>query len=112
MVNAEEIMNRVNAARAGEMAAWNGLYQFYYPRLLNIALQYCGNTATAKDLVQDTFITAFLKLYQLKDASVFSAWIKKILVRKCYRTTVYESLPQPESIMSEQQLEEAETHTK
>lgn len=112
MFNAELIVDRVKAARAGEMAAWNVLHQFYYPRLLNIALHYCGNTATAKDLVQDTFVTAFLKLYQLKDASLFGAWIKKILVRKCYRTTLYDSLPETEFIAWEQQLEEAEKQTK
>jgi RNA polymerase sigma factor (sigma-70 family) len=115
MVKAEEILNRVKAARAGEMAAWNDLYQAYYPRLLNIALYYCGNTATAKDLVQDTFITAFLKLHQLKEASLFGAWIKKILTRKYYRVTVNESFTETDVINNiawEQQLEETETHTK
>jgi RNA polymerase sigma factor (sigma-70 family) len=85
MIEAAEIVNRVKAARAGEQAAWNALYQYYYPRLLNTAFYYCGNSPETKDLVQDSFITAFLKLNQLKDAAVFGAWIQKILVHKCFR---------------------------
>lgn len=73
MFQAFEIVNRVVAARAGETAAWNDLYQYYYTRLLNTALQYCGNSPETKDLVQDTFITAFLKLSQLKDPAHFGA---------------------------------------
>jgi RNA polymerase sigma-70 factor (ECF subfamily) len=108
-----EARNIVNAALAGEMTAWNALYQYYYPRLLNTAFYYCQNTPTAKDLVQDTFLTAFLKLHQLKDASLFGPWIKKILVRKCYRMQqpVNENIDVAE-ISWEQESEEAEKHSR
>ena len=107
-------MNRVVAARAGEMAAWNALYQYYYPRLLNTALQLCGNRSETKDLVQDTFITAFLKLSQLKDPSHFGAWIRKILVRKCYRLSrPFETLSETiETTGWEEQLEYVERETR
>jgi RNA polymerase sigma factor (sigma-70 family) len=114
MFQAFEIVNRVVAARAGEMAAWNGLYQYYYPRLLNTALQFCGNRPETKDLVQDTFITAFLKLSQLKDPAHFGAWIGKILVRKCYRvSSAFEPLSETtDSYDREEQLEYAERQTR
>jgi RNA polymerase sigma factor (sigma-70 family) len=116
MFQAEEIVNRVNAAKAGEMAAWNTLYQYYYPRLLNIALHYCSNSPLAKDLVQDSFITAFLKLNQLKDTSAFGAWLKQIVVRKCFRVR-HKEYENVESVATslidwEQELEEAEKYTR
>lgn len=106
MIQAAEI---VNAARAGEQSAWNTLYQYYYPRLLNTALYYCGNSPETKDLVQDCFITAFLKLSQLKDASAFGAWLQKILVRKCFRA---QKKIQPEylEMADDSWEEEAEKH--
>ena len=84
MTSDKNINNLVKAAMAGEEAAWNILYQQHYPGLYAMALQLCPDIATAKDTVQDSFITAFLKLPQLKDYSVFRSWIKKILIRNCY----------------------------
>lgn len=81
-----EICNIVKDALAGEEAAWNSLYQQFYPGTYAIALKICGNTAAAKDAVQEAFTTAFLKLSQLKDPSLFEAWLKKIVTHYCYRS--------------------------
>ena len=70
---------------AGDERAWNVLYQQYYPGLYATAMQLCGNFAEAKDIVQDSFVTAWLKISQLKDAVTFGGWIKTILVRNCYQ---------------------------
>jgi RNA polymerase sigma-70 factor (ECF subfamily) len=74
----------VKAAMAGEEQAWNVLYQRYYPGLYATAIQLCGDFSEAKDLVQDSFVTAWLKISQLKDAVTFGSWIKTILIRNCY----------------------------
>ena len=57
----------VKAAQFGEEAAWNVLYQHYYPSLYATALRISKDIDNAKDAVQDTFIKAHLKLAQLKD---------------------------------------------
>ena len=77
--------NWVKAALDGEEQAWNFLYQEYYPRLYATALQICGNFADAKDMVQDSFMTAWLSLSQLKNSNAFGAWLKTILMRNCYQ---------------------------
>jgi RNA polymerase sigma factor (sigma-70 family) len=76
----------VKAAKAGDQHAWNMLYQQFYPALFARALTVCRKIDVAKDAVQDTFVTAFLKLGQLKDPNAFPGWIKSILVHTCYRT--------------------------
>lgn len=77
----------INAARAGEKTSWNTLYHHYYPGLYAIAIQICKNIPLAQDMVQDAFVTAYLKLGQLKDTAAFSGWIKKILIHTCYRAS-------------------------
>ncbi len=81
----DNIQEWVKAARFGEEPAWNVLYQQYYPGLYAIALRICGSIPESKDLVQDSFVTAWLKLSQLKDPGTFGGWIKMILVRNCYQ---------------------------
>ena len=75
----------VKAAQAGEQTAWNVLYQKYYPALYAIAIQVCKNFSDAKDIVQDSFLTAYVKLSQLKESATFGAWLKKIHIRNCYQ---------------------------
>lgn len=75
----------VIAAKNGEQAAWSALYQHYYPMLFAQALQLCKTQASAKDAVQDSLVTAYLKLDQLRNAATFGAWLRKILVHTCYR---------------------------
>ena len=75
----------VNEAKNGQQVAWNSLYNHFHPFLYSTALAICGNTPTAKDLVQESFMIAFLQLSKLKDPQAFPAWIKKVLVNNCYR---------------------------
>jgi len=85
MANPLNIHEWVKGAKAGEQEAWNMLYRYFYPGLYSTALHICKDISTAKDMVQETCITAYLKLHQLKEPSLFAAWIRKILVRTCYR---------------------------
>ena len=51
--------------------------------MYNVSLRLMGNEDDAKDAVQEAFITAFRKLGSLGDFSLFSAWLKKIVVNTC-----------------------------
>jgi len=75
----------VSAAGAGDEVAWSLLYNHYYPDLYAGALRMCNDHSAAKDLVQESFVTAYLKLAQLKDPASFGGWLWKILVRQCFR---------------------------
>lgn len=69
------------------MASWNIIFQLFYPRLYAIALERSKNKALAADIVQETFITAYLKLHQLKEAAAFGGWIKQILLHLYSRSS-------------------------
>lgn len=85
MSNLPTVHEWVRAAKAGEDAAWTGLYRQYYPGTYAVALRICGNPMAAEDAVQDAFLTAYLKLAQLTDPSAFGGWLKKIVTHACYR---------------------------
>jgi len=75
----------IKAAVAGEEAAWGFLYRQYYPIVYSLALKLCGSSESAKDVVQETFITAWLKIHQLQEPRAFESWLKKILRRHYFR---------------------------
>ena len=81
------IQQCIKAAQAGDAVAWSFLYRYHYPWMYATALHICGNSSAARDAVQDTFVTAYLKLQQLKDIAAFSGWLKTILIRFCQRHT-------------------------
>lgn len=49
------------------------------------ALASLRDVEEAKDAAQDTFTTAWLRLHQLRDVSVFPAWLKRIVASQCHR---------------------------
>ncbi len=59
-----------------------------------------GNDEDAKDMLQDSFIDAFMKIGSLKDPETFPAWIKRITVNHCInaikkrKRSLYEEAPE------------------
>ncbi|HEU4470669.1 MAG TPA: sigma-70 family RNA polymerase sigma factor [Flavisolibacter sp.] len=82
----DAISERISAAKAGDEESWKALYHTFYPAMFAVALRMCRDTDAAADLVQDSFITGYLKLDQLADQDKFGAWLKQILVRHAYRS--------------------------
>lgn len=67
----------------GDRVAQNELYKRYAGAMYNICRRMMNDEDEAKDLLQDAFVEAFLKIHTLKELSTFSAWIKRITVNKC-----------------------------
>jgi DNA-directed RNA polymerase specialized sigma24 family protein len=102
------IQQTIRAAQSGEESAWSILYQHYHPKLYATAICICGALPEVKDLVQDSFMTAYLKLPQLKDPAHFGSWIKKILERNCYRLLSKNRLKKEVDLLALRDLNEAE----
>lgn len=69
--------------KAGDRVAQNELYKRYAGAMYNICRRMMNDEDEAKDLLQDAFVEAFMKINNLKELSTFSAWIKRITVNKC-----------------------------
>ncbi len=64
----------VEAARAGDRAAFEGLYHAYAPLVHGVLLARVPY-GEVSDLVQDVFLSAFRKLGALRDPARFGPWV-------------------------------------
>lgn len=60
------------------------LYNRYSKAMHNTALTILKDTVLAEEAIQESFIIAFRKLDQYKQANSFGGWLKRIVIRKCY----------------------------
>lgn len=68
----------INAALAGDSAAFGRLVQTYQDRLFNNLVHVVGSVEDARDLVQDAFVQAFVKLSTFKRSAAFYTWLYRI----------------------------------
>lgn len=62
----------------GQPAAFGGLVCKYQDRLYNTLLHVLGHAEDARDVVQDAFVQAFLKLETFRHHSAFYTWLYRI----------------------------------
>jgi len=54
--------------------------------VFGVALASLHEVEDARDAAQDAFLAAWLRLGQLRDASLFPAWLRKIVATRCLRS--------------------------
>ena len=64
------------------MSAYRLLYERYSKAMYNTALRITNNRADAEDILQESFIDAFIQIRSFKNKSTFGAWLKQIVVFK------------------------------
>lgn len=72
----------VAQARAGEHDAFTELMNRNRARLYTIMLRASHSSDLAEEIVQDTFVQAFIKLHTFRSQSAFSTWIYRIAFNK------------------------------
>jgi RNA polymerase sigma-70 factor, ECF subfamily len=68
----------IDQTLAGQAAAFGQLVQKHQDRLFNTVAHLVGNTEDAKDIVQDVFVQAFVKLESFQRSSSFYTWLYRI----------------------------------
>lgn len=68
----------IEAALQGDSAAFGSLVRKYQDRLYNTVLHVVGSPEDARDVVQDSFVKAFLKLETFRRSSAFYTWLYRI----------------------------------
>jgi RNA polymerase sigma-70 factor (ECF subfamily) len=74
-------------ARAGDHDAFSELAAGSIERLLALARLIVRDHDRAQDAVQDALVNAWLDIRGLRDPDRFDAWLHRLLVRSCYRTS-------------------------
>ena len=75
--------NLVRAAKRGDLDAFNRLVLEYQSRAYNLAYRFMSDPASAADVTQDAFISAFRGLGKFRGGS-FRSWLLRIVVNACY----------------------------
>ena len=75
----------VEQTQKGDMDAFEKLYTQTNRSVYFTALKLLANEDNAKDVMQDTYITAIEKLGELHDGAKFPQWVNAIAVNKCRR---------------------------
>lgn len=73
----------VLAVRAGDSVAYGQLIERHGARIHALCFRLCGRAGVAPELAHDSFVEAFLKLEQLREPALFSAWLRRIALNVC-----------------------------
>lgn len=74
----------IGRAKRGDKEAFTTLVLSYGDRLYSVAYRILRDTGRAEDAVQQTFLTAWRDLRQLRDDDRIQAWLYRLLVNACF----------------------------
>jgi len=74
----------LEAARRGELSAFERLYERHGARMKSIAANLLGSSSDAEDAVQETFLKVHRGAAAFRGGASFSTWTYRILLNSCY----------------------------
>ncbi len=85
MTNKTNIKRLLDGCKKQDWAAQKELYLLFADDMMSIAIRYAKDLPSAKDLVQDTFLTFFNKI-DMYDPSkgALGAWLRRVLINKYF----------------------------
>ena len=83
MQRAVEVWELVQAAQAGERAAFDQLATLYRPGVYAVCLDRTRDFDVAQDLTQQALIKAYAGLHELREARAFPQWLRQIALNCC-----------------------------
>ena len=72
------VADLIEGCRRGDRASQKEVYELYSGRIYRLALKMTGNTDTAFDLAQDTFVHAFQHIATFDGRSDLGTWLYRI----------------------------------
>src|SRR5687768_1521061 len=64
------------------MPAFQLIYEQYCQAMYHTSLRIVNSKTDAEDILQESFLTAFNSLENLKDNRAFPAWLKRLVINK------------------------------
>ncbi len=72
----------IERCRKGDREAQEQLYRQYYKAMYNVSFRLLNNQVEAEDVMQEAFLTAFLKIHGYRGTVSFGSWLKRIVINK------------------------------
>jgi RNA polymerase sigma-70 factor (ECF subfamily) len=80
MAETEEVIRRF---LDGDEEAFSQIVRIWERKVYNLAWRMLGNREDAQDMVQETFLSIFKSIRNLRDPSSFSTWLYRITLNHC-----------------------------
>ncbi|MEL6863569.1 MAG: RNA polymerase sigma factor [Bacteroidota bacterium] len=79
-MTSEELIRIIRACKRGDRASQKQLYKHFYSYGMTICCRYARNREEAREVLNDAFVKAFLKINQYTEGRSFKAWMNRIFV--------------------------------
>lgn len=66
--------------KLGNQHAQMEVYNRFYKAMYNTCIRIVKNSFIAEDIMQESFLQAFMKLDSLRETSLFGSWLKRIVI--------------------------------
>ncbi len=76
----------VTRARSGDTTAFERLVRRYSGPVYRIALRVLGDPEAAQDAAQETFVTAWRRLHDVRAEQAFAAWLYRVATTRALQT--------------------------
>ena len=74
----------IEECRGGNFNNFSKLVDQTSPFAFSLAFRMLGDDDLAKDVVQETMVTIWQKLNNIRSAEAYTTWIRKVVINKCY----------------------------
>lgn len=74
----------IEECRGGNLNNFRKLVELTSPYAFSLAFRMLGDEDLAKDVVQETMVTIWQKLNNIRSADAYTTWIRKVVINKCY----------------------------
>ncbi len=82
MMNTKSLDEIVQAAKDGDMAAFEEIYKRFSPKMLSVAKEITHVLEEAQDIMQESFISAINNISSLKENDKIEKWLIRIVANK------------------------------
>jgi RNA polymerase sigma factor (sigma-70 family) len=111
MSEPDGITNLIERCRKGERRAQELLYRLYYKAMYNVCYRLLNNQFEAEDVMQEAFLSAFLKIEAYRGEVTFGSWLKRIVINKAIdvlrtRKVFFEEVDEKTADMTLQEMDD------
>lgn len=72
----------IDRCQKGDRLAQSELYRLYYKAMFNTCYRMLDNKVEAEDVMQESFLAAFLRISTYRGEMSFGSWLKRIVINK------------------------------
>jgi RNA polymerase sigma factor (sigma-70 family) len=83
----KDIEKVIKQAQAGDEAAFTSIVMSFQDMAVGYAFSIIRDFHMAEDVAQESFVSAYLSIRQLKEPAAFAGWFRRIIFTQCNRVT-------------------------